>query len=1657
MGKDSRDRDRDRKKDRKKDRDRDEKKSRKRSRSRDRERRRSRSRSPHEKKRKRESGESKVKKEESPISDTEVNLNIAEIVDMKGPDQNYILQKLAKQRKERIESERARKAHLSKGEAAREARGEKSGLDEKGEKKKWSLEDDDDDLLEGIEEMDDTPAETASEPPKPEVEKPEEMEEDDPLDAFMNSISKNVKKPTTVKKGGVVTLKVEKEEKRDRGEIMEAEDMTEVNTEEAPEIKGMASLTTKGRMLAPTDHERVYYRDFRKCFYNETSEIKRMTKAEVEAYREELDGIKVRGKKVPKPIKSWAQTGVDTKTLQILKKQNYEKPTPIQAQALPAILSGRDVIGIAKTGSGKTLAFLLPMLRHVLDQDPLEDMDGPIAVIMSPTRELAMQTWKEANKFAKLHGLRVVCVYGGVGISEQIADLKRGAEIVVCTPGRMIEMLAANSGKVTNLRRCTYLVLDEADRMFDMGFEPQVMKIVENIRPTRQTVLFSATFPRQMEALAKKTLRDPVEIQVGGRSVVCSDVSQHTCILEEHQKLLKLLELLGIYYEQGSVIVFVDKQEKADEMLTELISNGYKNVASLHGGIDQFDRDSTITDFKNGIIKILVATSVAARGLDVKGLILVVNYDCPNHYEDYVHRVGRTGRAGNQGFAYTFFLPEGQERMAGEVVKAFETSGVTPPADLKAMWEKLQAEMKAQGKEIHLGGKGFAGSGYKYDEAEAVAVASQKTMAKLVAGMEAGEDDDDDTFGEMDKLCKSKKRMVNGSMPVRKVEDGPVANAAAVESKKEQAAKIAAKIAKDKIATGEKVAAETSGTAAILRGDANALKLSSKQTAQQIAEKLNSRLNYIADESMSMLGHSEEQEYFEEELEINDFPQQVRYKICSRDNLRHINEYADVGISVKGTFYPPKREPKPGQDPKLFLFLEARTEFNLRKAKEEIFRIMRESMKSIAVSTAGRAPAGRLKRKMAKAPEVLAVAKKRKWKNKKVVMPDMAEPEAVEQPTNRKRKYEGTSGVDRPHLPIDDVSNEIVRVLSTDGVHIFIGETGSGKSTQLPKLALLAGWCDAGGRIAITQPRRVAAISLAVRVSQEVGKELGDEVGYRVRFESQACEATRLLYMTDGILLREAMMDPLLKEYAGVIVDEAHERSLHSDILLAVLRRARRLRMKKGKAPLRIVVMSATIEAESFTAYFNTKEPVNVIEGRTYPIQLMYAEKMDPTINDHVHDALVTVMNVHKERAVSDDILVFLTGREEIDIAIKKVTLANEKLENKIYPLPLYAAMTPQQQMRVFQPAPEGQRKVIFSTNVAETSVTIPGIRIVVDSGKVKMKNFTAENRIDVLKIQNISKAQAQQRAGRAGREAPGICYRLYPEKHYQKTMGKSTVPEILRSNLVLLELLKIGWKNIETLDLIDQPEESSIKLGLAQLESMKAVERNEAGRIVLTHIGQCLLRFPVPPEHGRVILAASNHGCIEEVLWIVACMSAETIFVNEGKDEEQQRIRDRYRTAEGDHLTLFNICNIFRAEKKKNKFGLREFCQRNGLNMRTLNTVMKIRNQLREAAKDLCEMKSCGGNRDSIRRALADGMFMNACIYDRQEDRYRLMVNPSVLLRIHPSSSLARSKPRCFVFTELVRTSDLYARDVTLVEEDWVNDKVAAYKKHMFDVTAQF
>ncbi|XP_030835745.1 probable ATP-dependent RNA helicase DDX46 isoform X2 [Strongylocentrotus purpuratus] len=936
------------------------------------------------------------------------------------------LEEEMQKRRERIERwrmERKKTMEAAAGPSKTEGEGEKADAPPQKPGKKWSLEDDDDADDEAEAEEEDEAKESKEPGPggqegkdggekmdddKEDDEVKMEAEEDDdddvdPLDAFMMGVHAEVKKigskdkkgPPAVEKavkptpgngtGGeapkfsIVTGVVKKKSvpvpmpvivtSGKKGELMENDqDAMEYSSEEEKEsnlMDTMAALEQKKKKeLAKVDHSKIDYPPYRKDFYVEVPELARLTPEEVDKRRSDLEGVKVRGKGCPKPVDSWVQCGVSMRVLTILKKNNYEKPTPIQCQAIPAIMSGRDLIGIAKTGSGKTMAFLLPMFRHIMDQDPLEAEDGPITLIMTPTRELAMQIFKECKKFTKSMGLRAVCVYGGTGISEQIAELKRGAEIIVCTPGRMIDMLGANNGRVTNLRRCTYLVLDEADRMFDMGFEPQVMKIVENIRPDRQTVLFSATFPRQMEALARKILTKPIEVQVGGRSVVCSDVTQHAMILEEDQKFLKLLELLG-YYDEGQILVFVEKQESADLLLKDLMKASYPCLA-LHGGIDQYDRDSIIQDFKAANVKILVATSVAARGLDVKNLVLVINYDCPNHYEDYVHRVGRTGRAGNKGFSYTFLMPE-QAKYAGDVIKAFELSGAKVPEELTEMWSLYCNQQKSEGKEVTKN-SGFSGKGFKFDDTERELANEKKKLQRAALGLQDSDDEDAgmDIDEKIETMFASKRRVKDVTADEIPVVQQPQANSAtpgaapgaapagaattlpagANQAMLSLAKRMAAKINKN-LESERGVDMVQQATHAVMKGATLGQPAVSTFTrAEQMAAKLNAKLNYIP--KINEEEKEEEQpkptfRKYEEELEINDFPQTARWKVTSKENLAQIQDYSEAGITIRGTYFAPGKEPKEGER-KLYLAIESVSDRAVSKAKAEITRLVKDEL-----------------------------------------------------------------------------------------------------------------------------------------------------------------------------------------------------------------------------------------------------------------------------------------------------------------------------------------------------------------------------------------------------------------------------------------------------------------------------------------------------------------------------------------------------------------------------------------------------------------------------------------------------------------------------------------------------------------------------------------
>ncbi|CAN9143884.1 unnamed protein product [Alternaria alternata] len=399
---------------------------------------------------------------------------------------------------------------------------------------------------------------------------------------------------------------------------------------------------------------------FEKSFYKEDPAVTARSAAEVAEYRKEHQ-MTVKGENIPKPVTTFDEAGFPSYVMNEVKAQGFAKPTAIQAQGWPMALSGRDVVGVAETGSGKTLTYCLPAIVHINAQPLLAPGDGPIVLILAPTRELAVQIQQEISKFGKSSRIRNTCVYGGVPKGPQIRDLARGVEVCIATPGRLIDMLEA--GK-TNLRRVTYLVLDEADRMLDMGFEPQIRKIIGQIRPDRQTCMWSATWPKEVRQLAADYQKDWIQVNIGSMDLSANHRIQQiveVCTeFEKRDRMAKHLETI-MSDKDNKILIFTGTKRVADEITRFLRQDGWPAL-SIHGDKQQNERDWVLNEFKTGKSPIMVATDVASRGIDVRNITHVFNYDYPNNSEDYVHRIGRTGRAGANGTAITLFTTDNSKQ-----------------------------------------------------------------------------------------------------------------------------------------------------------------------------------------------------------------------------------------------------------------------------------------------------------------------------------------------------------------------------------------------------------------------------------------------------------------------------------------------------------------------------------------------------------------------------------------------------------------------------------------------------------------------------------------------------------------------------------------------------------------------------------------------------------------------------------------------------------------------------------------------------------------------------------------------------------------------------------------------------------------------------------
>uniref|UniRef100_A0A8C8DWS9 ATP-dependent RNA helicase DHX15 n=1 Tax=Oryzias sinensis TaxID=183150 RepID=A0A8C8DWS9_9TELE len=558
----------------------------------------------------------------------------------------------------------------------------------------------------------------------------------------------------------------------------------------------------------------------------------------------------------------------------------------------------------------------------------------------------------------------------------------------------------------------------------------------------------------------------------------------------------------------------------------------------------------------------------------------------------------------------------------------------------------------------------------------------------------------------------------------------------------------------------------------------------------------------------------------------------------------------------------------------------------------------------------------------------------------------------------------------RLQLPVWEYRERFTEILMRNQSFVLVGETGSGKTTQIPQ------WCVDMVRslqgpkraVACTQPRRVAAMSVAQRVADEMDVMLGQEVGYSIRFEDCSSAKTVLKYMTDGMLLREAMNDPLLERYGVIILDEAHERTLATDILMGVLKE-----IVRQRTDLKVIVMSATLDAGKFQVYFDNC-PLLTIPGRTHPVEIFYTPEPE---RDYLEAAIRTVIQLHMCEEEEGDVLLFLTGQEEIDEACKRIKREVEDLGPEVGDMkiiPLYSTLPPQQQQRIFEPSPPNKpngaigRKVVVSTNIAETSLTIDGVVFVIDPGFAKQKVYNPRIRVESLLVTAVSKASAQQRAGRAGRTRPGKCFRLYTEKAYKTEMQDNTYPEILRSNLgtVVLQLKKLGIDDLVHFDFMDPPAPETLMRALELLNFLAAL--NDDGD--LTELGAMMAEFPLDPQLAKMVIASCEYNCSNEILTITAMLS-----VSGCKNASAAAFSSFYHH----HFFILKWC-VSHTDHEST-----QWCYDNFVNYRSLMSADNVRQQLSRIMErfNLPRRSTEFSSRDyyiNIRRALVTGFFMQVC-----------------------------------------------------------------------------
>ena len=611
--------------------------------------------------------------------------------------------------------------------------------------------------------------------------------------------------------------------------------------------------------------------------------------------------------------------------------------------------------------------------------------------------------------------------------------------------------------------------------------------------------------------------------------------------------------------------------------------------------------------------------------------------------------------------------------------------------------------------------------------------------------------------------------------------------------------------------------------------------------------------------------------------------------------------------------------------------------------------------------------------------------------------------------------------LDYKSLPVYEQKQRILDTLKTNQVIIVQSPTGSGKTTQIPVILHEAGYSD-NGIIAVTQPRRIAALSVSEFISKQLGTSYPGLVGYKMRFEDKTDLTTRIKIMTDGILLQEMKLDPMMKKYSVIMVDEAHERSLNIDFVLGLLKR-----ILKVRPDLKIIVSSATMNAEKFSTYFDGC-PIVTIDTITYPVTVIYDPPTIPASTNTLtaEEALLSKISNTIDRILYNrtegDILIFLPGEKAIKDCINK--LYRTPYSRKIQIIPLYGRLPKEEQEKVFDPAPFGRKKVIISTNIAETSVTIDGITSVIDSGLAKLNFYSPRTYTSSLIETPVSKASCNQRRGRAGRTQPGTCYRLYPRKDYD-TRESYTIEEIFRTDLseVVLRMAELGITDFETFDFISQPPKEAIRGAVETLRMLKAINPDNT----LSSIGNLMVLFPLPPRVSRIIVESilKYPEVMEEVLIAAAFLSTHSPFVlPQGEEMDARRAHHTFRDIQGDFVSYVKLYRIYQQQKSRE-----QFCKKNYLDEKVMAEIENIVLQLSDIVSAQQIPITGGGPMDDYLCCIASGMIQFVCVREGRENFRTLTADH---ISIHPGSNMFRTDPMYIVAGEIVRTSRMFAMSVS-------------------------